>query len=297
MSMGWTVFIIVLLTINIVGCLWLMRVTTNIPEDEGETTGHVWDGDLRELNKPLPRWWLGLFYLTIIFSVVYMVLYPTVEDHEGLLGWSQTGQYDSEIAAAEERYGPLFAGFRGKSIEQLAADPQAVAVGASIFSNYCATCHGSDARGAAGYPNLADDDWIYGGDGDTVLASIVNGRAGVMPGLGASLGDEVTDQLVSYVLHLAGRTPLAGDALAQAQQQYVIYCSACHGPTGDGVPAIGGLRLTDDIWLYSGREEVIRDIIINGRVNQMPAQGPVIGEDRARTAAAYVLSLSRDGGS
>ncbi len=294
MTVFWSIFIIVLVVIQVVGALWMLQSYTTVAkaDAEADTTGHVWDADLREYNKPLPRWWLILFWLTAVFTVVYLAIYPGFGSFGGVTGWTQNSQYDQEVAAAEARYGDIFAAFAGMSLQDMSQDADAVRLGRNLYLNNCATCHGSDARGAKGFPNLTDNDWIYGGTPAAIQLSISNGRIGVMPGLGAALGDQGLDEVVAHVLSLSGREADAGLAQAGATR-YAQLCIACHAPDGRGVAAVGGPNLTDDIWLHGSRPEDIRAVIADGKVNQMPAQRDLLTEDRIRTLVAYVLSLSR----
>ncbi|MDH3420690.1 MAG: cytochrome-c oxidase, cbb3-type subunit III [Gammaproteobacteria bacterium] len=290
MTLGWSLFVLVFAVANVAGAgaliLWFSRARTT----EGATTGHVWDGDVEEGNNPMPRWWLGLFWLTIIWGIVFFVLYPSFGEWS-LLGWSQTEQYEDEVAAAEEVYGEIFAAFAATPIPELSSNPAALSAGRNLFVNNCATCHGSDARGARGYPNLADDEWQWGSAPEQIVATITNGRTGVMPGFGQRFDDETIDTLVDYVQFLAGRDVDAA-RVAAGETQYRSFCSACHGPTGDGNPILGAPAFTNETWLYGGGASVIRDLIVNGRMGQMPAQEPLLGADRVHVLAAYVLSLS-----
>ena len=296
MSDFWSIFIIVLIAVNLVGAIWILRATSVIGEDEGETTGHVWDEDLKEWNNPLPRWWLWLFYLTVIWGVAYILFYPGLGNYAGLLGWTQEGRMENEIAAAEERYGNVFAAFEELDLVDMARDPDALRLGRNLYMNNCATCHGSDARGALGFPNLTDNDWLYGGDPATVQASINNGRTGVMPALGAALGDEGVDQVVAFMLQINGDSSVDSAQAAAGQAKFVAFCSACHGAEGRGVPQVGGPDLTNGVWLHGGDEATLRDVIWSGRVNEMPAQKDLLSEQRIRAVTAYVLSLSQNGG-
>jgi len=293
MSGFWSIFVIALVAVQLIGAMWLLQSLTNNPkeEGEGETTGHTWDGDLKEYNNQLPRWWLWLFWITAVFMLVYLAVYPGMGNFEGAFGWGQTKQYEEEVAAAEERYGDTFAAFADMSLEDMSRDPDAVRLGRNLYLNNCATCHGSDARGARGFPNLTDGDWLYGGEPETIQTSIANGRVGVMPALGAALGEEGTEQVTQYVLSLSGKAEDQA-AAAAGQAKFVQFCSACHGPTGLGVAALGGPNLTDDIWLHGGSADDIRGIILNGRVNEMPAQSALLSPDRIRTLVAYVLNIS-----
>jgi len=295
MNTFWSIFVIALTVGSLVGCVWLIRWTTKMgagtPDPHDNSTGHTWDGDLEELNNPLPRWWLNTFYLSIAFSVVYLILYPGLGGFKGVLEWSQTGQYETEVAASQEKFGEVYAAFRGRDISELANDPDAVRLGQNTYVNNCAACHGADARGATGFPNLRDEAWLYGGDAETVLYSIVNGRQGVMPPLGALVGEEGANQLASYLLSEPGDT--SSEAAAGKQKYMTSGCIGCHGVNAEGNAMVGGPNLRDDVWLHGGSRDTIVDIILNGKVNVMPAQLGIIGEDRARLVAAYVLSLSR----
>jgi len=294
MSDSWSVFVIVLTVVNIVAAIWLLQVySRRKTAGDPDTTGHVWDRDLREYNNPLPRWWLWLFWLTVLFSLAYLLIYPGLGKLAGSQGWSQTGQYDDEMQAAEERYGVLFARFATVPLPELAADPAALAAGRNIFLNNCAGCHGADARGAIGYPNLTDAAWLHGGSPEAVLQTITNGRIGVMPALGAAIGEQGVDEVVAYILSLSRTASADAAVVAAGEQKFTQFCSSCHGAGGVGNPLLGAPNLADDAWLHGGSEAQIRDVILRGRVNQMPAQSAVLSENRIRAVAAYVLSLSR----
>jgi len=292
----WNWYVIVITIGTIVGCFWLLHWTKGISnrDEKGETgtTGHVWDEDLVELNNPLPRWWLKLFYATIAFALIYMVLFGGLGNIRGYLGWSQEGQYEAEMKAATESQQAIFARYREMGNDALLADPEAHATGQRLFATNCAICHGSDARGAKGFPNLTDNDWLYGGDFDTVLQSIANGRAGMMPVLVGALDDKAISELVVYVQSLSGQKADPGLAAA-GKKTFDMLCVACHGPGGGGNQALGAPRLNDDIWLYGGDPETIRETITKGRNGNMPAHKDLLSEDRRRLLAAYVLSLSK----
>jgi cytochrome c oxidase cbb3-type subunit 3 len=290
MTTGWTIFVIVLTVANVGGVAWLIRWSSQMSTGEGETTGHTWDGDVVEGNNPLPRWWLGLFWITIVFGIGFSIAYPTFGDFS-LLGWSQQRQYDEEVAAAEEVYGKIFAAFAATPLTELAGDPAALSAGRNLFVNNCAQCHGSDARGARGFPNLTDAEWQWGGQPEQILATITNGRTGVMPPLGTALGDDNVGLVVDYVQSLAGRD-IPADRVAAGQTVFQTYCVACHGASGEGNPLLGALPLNNEIWRYGGGATAIRDVVVNGRTGQMPAQAPALGADRVHVLAAYVLSLS-----
>jgi len=300
MSSGWSWYVIALVALNIAGCAWLLWWTARRrPGDpKPEDTSHVWDGDITEYNKPLPRWWINLFYLTIAFSIGYLVWYPGLGNLAGTAGWSSAAEHARDKAAYNARLEETFAPYRGQSIDVLARDPAALKLGRSIFGNTCSTCHGSSAQGAIGYPNLADDVWHWGGSPERVLESVMQGREGVMAPWGTVLagmgGDHAVDYVAAYVRTLS--TPGQGlqnnYMAAQGRKLFDNICTACHGKDGRGNPELGAPDLTDDYWLYGDSTAAIRETIVNGRHGSMPAHGPLLGETRARLVAAYVWSLS-----
>jgi len=294
MSTSWSIFVIVLIVINVGGCGWLIWWTMHMRTDEqseGElSTGHTWDGDLKENNNPLPKWWLNTFYLTIIFTIVYLVLYPGFGNFSGTLGWSQYDQYENEMTASAEKLDDIYAAFREQDLMSLSKDDAALSIGRNVFMNVCAACHGSDARGAKGFPNLTDNDWLYGGSPETVYASIANGRTGIMAPMGAVVGDEGADAIIEF---LRSDNPDSAPAAAGKQKFMTSGCIGCHGLNAEGNPALGGPNLRDDIWLHGDSNADIKNIIMNGKINEMPAQLDLLGEDRVRLVTAYVLSLSR----
>jgi cytochrome c oxidase cbb3-type subunit 3 len=289
MSLGWSIFIIALVIVNVAGCAWLIIWSSRMSTGEGATTGHVWDGDLVEGNNPLPRWWLGLFWITIVWGIGFMVAFPSFGDFS-LLGWSQVRQYEQEVAAAEEQYGALFAAFAATPLEELSKSDAALSAGRNLFVNNCSTCHGSDAGGARGYPNLTDGEWHWGGQPEQIRASIAGGRTGIMPAFGTTLPDDARFALADYVQHLAGRSPNPASAAA-GEAQFKIYCVACHGPSAEGNPLLGAPALNNEIWLHGSGRGVIYDVITHGRTGTMPPHEQLLGPDRAHVLAAYVLSL------
>jgi len=287
-------WIIVITVGNMLACWWLIRWTMKKRPNEsqaGDVTGHVWDENLQEYNNPLPRWWLWLFYLTIIFSFLYLALYPGLGSYAGMLDWTMQSQYAEEVQQSDAKYGPIFAAFAAKPIPELAKDDEALAAGKSLFTNYCAQCHGVDAKGVRGYPNLTDDDWMYGGTPDNLVQTIMHGRLGVMPPHSAILGGEQgVDNMVAYVESLSGRE--VDSAKVEAAKPMFAVCAACHGPDGKGNIFIGAPNLTDNIWLHGGTKGRIRDVIANGRNGRMPAHNEFLGADKSHLLAAYVYSLS-----
>ena len=293
-SSFWNWFIIIPTVGGIIACFLLIRwLSTAIkPEDEGKEMDHVWDGDLVELNNPLPRWWLNMFYITLYFSIGYLALYPGLGTFKGFLGWTSTGQYEREIDIADAKYGPLFKKFQEMPIVAVAADPEARRMGERLFVNYCATCHGSDARGARGFPNLRDNDWLYGGGPDVIQQTILDGRNGVMPAWADALGgDAGVADVTEFVFSLSGRD-VDQAAAARGGEKYQMLCVACHGADGTGNQALGAPNLTDSIWLYGGSSKQVMETIANGRVGVMPPHRDFLGEDKVHLLAAYVYSLS-----
>lgn len=292
----WHWYVALLTVLSILACVWLLRWMTSgfRKSDTVEDTGHIWDGDLTELNNPLPRWWLGLFYITLAFGGFYLLLYPGLGHFDGVLGWSSKAEYEQEVARVEAEVGPLFAAYQQTPALELIKDRDAMRIGERLFANYCATCHGSDARGARGYPNLRDHDWIWGGDPQSIKTTILQGRQAAMPAWQGPLGgDRGVDEVVQYLLSLSGRTSIS--ALAEnGKAKYDIFCVACHGPEGKGNPALGAPNLTDDTWLYGGSITRIAQSIAAGRNGQMPAHGDFLGEAKVHLLAAYVYGLSQD---
>ncbi len=299
MSPFWHWFVVVITVGMIAATIWFLiwtmrlRVPSQTEEDGAETTGHVWDGDLRELNNPLPRWWLWLFWGTIAFSVVYLVLYPGLGRFEGTLGWSQSAQYQAERETARAAFVERFGALAAHELTALAADPEALTIGRNVFAHNCSTCHGSDARGAVGFPNLTDNHWRWGGEPEQVLHSVLHGRQGVMPGFGAALGEDGVTRTAIFVQQLAGRT-VDQTMAAAGRRHYEQLCVACHGPDGRGNTLLGAPDLTVGIYSWGGDLESLRHTIAEGRAAMMPAQQPLIGEIRSRFVAAYVLSLNQD---
>ena len=289
----WSWYIIILTVVSIVGTglfLRSQRTRKFAPGEKAQEMEHRWDGDLVELNNPLPSWWVNLFWITLVFAVVYLVLYPGLGNFKGVLGWTSWGEYNAEMDDAKTKYDPVFNQFMGQPVEQVAANAEARDMGQRLFLTYCAQCHGSDAAGAKGFPNLTDSDWLYGGDSASIKASIGNGRMGVMPALGAALGAEGTKQVANYVLSLSGANHDAGMA-SSGKALFEANCAACHMPDGKGMAAMGAPNLTDKVWLYGGSESAIIESINKGRNGNMPAQLQALGEAKVHLLTAYVYGL------
>lgn len=291
----WSIYIAVLTIASIIGCallLWQQSKARILVEGgkEAKTTGHVYDG-LEEYNNPMPRWWMGLFIITIIFGAFYLALYPGLGAYAGKLGWQSTGQYEAEVKKADADFGPIFAKYQQTDLKAVAADPQARAVGERLFLTYCAQCHASDARGNKGYPNLADKDWLWGGDPEMIKTTIMKGRTGMMPPMGAAVGsDKDVENVAHYVLSLSGS---ANDPIkAVFGKEKFAACAACHTAAGSGNPALGAPNLTDKTWLYGGSANSIMETIRAGRTNTMPAFDEFLGEAKVHLLAAYVWGLS-----
>jgi cytochrome c oxidase cbb3-type subunit 3 len=289
-SSVWDVYITLLTLVSIVACAVLLWGQTKARKAQGDTTGHIWDEDLAEYNNPLPGWWRWLFYITIVFSLVYLVLYPGLGSWKGTLGWSQVGQLEQENAQAEKQFGPLYQKFAATEVAALAKSPEALAVGQKLFLNSCAQCHASDGGGSRGFPSLTDRDWLYGGDPATIKASIAEGRNGIMPPFGAALGDQGVKDVTQYVRSLSGLThdPLRA---AFGKELYQQTCVACHGADGKGNPALGAPNLADKVWLHGS--EQIAETVAKGRASQMPAHKDILSEAKIHLLTAYVLSLSQ----
>ena len=289
----WSWYIIALTVVSLVAVAIFLKsqITRRLaPGEKAQEMEHKWDGDLVELNNPLPSWWVNLFWITMVFAVVYLVLYPGLGNFKGVLGWTSWGEYNAEVSDAKAKYEPVFNQFMGQPVEQVAASSEARDMGQRLFYTYCAQCHGTDAAGNKGFPNLTDHDWLYGGDSASIKASIANGRAGVMPALGAALGTEGTKQVANYVLSLSGTKHDAGMA-ASGKTLFESNCAACHMADGKGMAALGAANLTDKTWLYGGSEASVIETITKGRNGHMPAQLQALGEAKVHLLAAYVYGL------
>ena len=298
---GWSWFVIALSALNIFGLVWLLWYTAKRrPGDpKPEDTSHYWDGDITEYNKPMPRWWIQGFYLTIVFAIAYVAWYGGMGHVPGMSGWTSQQEHAVDKAASDANLAETFRPYDGKPLAQLAADPMALDLGRSIFANSCATCHGSSAKGAIGYPNLSDDIWHWGGDPERVLQTVLDGRDGIMPEWGTVLasmgGENAVDYTVAYVRALATPEQSVRNnyMAAQGKKLYDGVCVACHGVDGKGNQELGAPDLTDAYWMYGSSKESLRQTISQGRHGVMPAHRELLGETRSRLVAAYVWSLSQ----
>ena len=291
----WSIYVTAITVVGIVACallLWFSGKAKAMTANDN-TTGHVWDGDLREMNNPLPRWWVWLFVITIVFALVYLAMYPGLGNFAGKLGWTQAGQYQAEVDKGNREVAPLYAKFTAMKPEDVSRDPQAKAIGERLFMNNCSQCHGSDARGGKGFPNLTDADWLHGGAPENIKETLALGRIGNMPPMGAAVGtsDDVKN-VANYVLSLSN-SPHDSVKAALGKSKFVV-CAACHGMDGKGNPALGAPNLTDDVWLHGYGENAVIAMVNNGKVNQMPAQADKLTEAQVHVLASYVWGLSNN---
>lgn len=294
----WSVFITFFSAGGVLACAWLLWAQSKhkskiLASGEMETSGHVWDEDLEEYNHPLPKWWMWLFYITVVFAGVYWLLYPGLGSFKGVLGWTSDGQYAAEKKAVEDQTGPLFDKFAKMDLKAVAANKEANEIGRRLYLTYCMQCHGSDAKGGKGFPNLTDSDWQWGGDPEQIKATIAEGRNGMMPAGLAKAED--AKAVAHFVRSLSG---LTADSVLASKGKDVFTsagCVACHGPEATGNPAMGAPNLTDKVWLYGSSEATILETVGNGRQNRMPAWKDFLGEARVHLLAAYVMSLGSTG--
>ena len=293
-SNSWAMAVTIAVVVSIAACAVLLWIsgTTKVKSHSDNTTGHVWDGDLQEMNNPLPRWWVGLFIITVIFAFLYAFLYPTLGSFNGKLGWSSQGDHAVQVKKYQDRIAPIYEKYMAMNAADIAKDAKAMGIGERLFMNNCAQCHGSDARGSKSFPNLTDKDWL-GGNGDEayIKATIVNGRTGMMPPMAAAVGSAAdVENLAQYVLSLSG-SPHDSVSAAIGKAKFVS-CAACHGMNGKGNVALGAPNLTDDIWLHGWGAEHIANMIQNGKTNVMPPQGDKLTDGQIQVLSAYVWSLS-----
>ncbi|MDN2481097.1 cytochrome-c oxidase, cbb3-type subunit III [Vibrio agarivorans] len=321
MTTFWSLWIIIITIGTLVGCavilFWCQKDKMGV--EEGQDMGHEYDG-IRELNNPLPKWWFYLFVSTFIFAAVYLALYPGLGNFKGLLGWQssdqtvksieesrasiaraqadkQLVQYAKELDDADSYFGEKFSqlanladGSGLKPLEQIAMDSEALKAGQGLFLQNCSQCHGSDARGQKGFPNLTDNAWLYGGEPQAIVTTIMEGRIGQMPGWKDVLGEDGVQEVVSYTLSLSGRSVNAKEA--EAGKARFVVCAACHGTDGKGNPAVGAPDLTDQTWLFGGSRADVTETVMNGRSGVMPAWKDILGEEKVQLVSAYVWSLS-----
>ena len=293
MSAFWSAWISVLTLAVILGCTWLLFVTRKgqkYNETTEETVGHSFDG-IEELDNPLPKWWFQMFVATVIFGLVYLLLYPGLGNFKGLLGWTSHGHWEEEMRYAEEHYAPVFERFAALSVEELQSNPEGLQIGQRLFANNCSVCHGVGGVGAYGFPNLTDGDWLWGGNEAAIKHSITRGRQGAMPAWADVLGEDGIRDMTHYVLSL-GQREHDNDAASRAQPQFAALCAACHMPDGTGMEALGAPNLTNDNWLYGGSFDQIAHTLRHGRFGVMPAFDNLLSDEQIHLITAYVKSLS-----
>ena len=296
----WSWYVAAISVVSILACgllLYLAGKSTVMAHDgkkDDNTTGHVWDGNLREYNNPLPLWWLWLFILTIVFSLVYLVVFPGLGSFKGLLKWSTDSEHQQDVTQLRAKVAPLYTAFAAQPVEALAKDPRAMAVGERLFMNNCAQCHGSDGGGSKGFPNLTNSNaaWLGERGGAHIVQTVTNGRTGLMPPMAAAVGDEAAlSDVAHYVLSLSGSPH--NEIKAFGGKAKFTTCAACHGADGKGNKALGAPNLTDNYWLHAWGEAAIISAIKIGKNNVMPAQSPKLSAEQIHVVAAYVLSLSQ----
>lgn len=291
-SPTWSLIVGAVTIIGLLACLVLLLIASRRKVMSNDnTTGHVWDEDLRELNNPLPRWWMGLFVLTVVFAAVYLALYPGLGANAGIMNWSSRTQWEQEQAQAQETLSATYARFNAMDAAALSVDPQARGIGERLFVNHCAACHGSDARGSKGFPNLTDADWLHGGSLEQIKETITKGRVGQMPPMAAALGSaEDARNVAHYVMSLSGSPH--NSLAAQAGKAKFGVCAGCHGADGRGNTALGAPNLRDKVWLHGWGEQAIVNIIQKGKLNVMPAQDKMLTPEQIHVLSGYVWSLS-----
>ena len=301
MTSFWSWYVTLLSLGTIAALVWLLLATRKgqRPDSTEETVGHSYDG-IEEYDNPLPHWWFMLFVGTVIFALGYLALYPGLGNWKGVLpgyegGWTQVKEWQREMDKAEEQYGPLYAKYAAMPVEQVATDPQALKMGGRLFASNCSVCHGSDAKGAYGFPNLTDNDWLWGGEPETIKTTILHGRQAAMPAWKDVIGEEGIRNVAGYVRSLSGRDTPEGISvdIEQGQKIFATNCVVCHGPEAKGVAAMGAPNLTDNVWLYGSSFAQIQQTLRYGRNGRMPAQEAILGNDKVHLLAAYVYSLSQ----
>ena len=297
LSAGWSTYIALVTIVGIIWCIWLLfsqlkvKVKLN-PDGKVADTGHVWDEDLRELNNPLPRWWMWMFLISCIFSLGYLALYPGLGAYPGILGYSTDSALMSSMTTANDELKPVYAKYMKMDIEQVGVDPKAREMGQRLFLNSCAQCHGSDAGGSKGFPNLTDHDWLYGGSPENIKTTITNGRAGVMPPFPQLDGKQIAD-VANYVRSLSG-LPVDEMKKVRGEEVFKSNCVACHGADAKGNIALGAPNLNDKTWLYGSSEATIIETVTKGRMAMMPAQDKVLSPEKIQLLTAYVWGLSNN---
>lgn len=281
--------------------IFVLKMRPTLEEDG--TTGHVYDG-IKEYDKPMPRWWLAVFWMSIVWAVFYVLLYPSLGNWKGIatveqldgtkVHWTAVNEMEADFAKNNQVFLDNFEKrFAGMSVLDLSDDPRALKIGQSLFRQNCAVCHGSNARGAAGFPNLTDNDWIYGGSPEKIVETLQKGRIAAMPAWQEQLGESGVRATAEYVMSVSGRGGLNGALVTEGADLFKKNCSVCHGANAAGNPALGAPNLTDNIWLYGGDRATIQHTLRHGRAGVMPVFADTLGEERIQLVAAYVYQLSK----
>lgn len=299
----WNWYVILIVLVSILACgvfLWSQSIHHPGTKQTTDTTGHVWDETLEEYNNPLPRWWMWLFYGTVVFGLAYALLYPALGRFPGLFGWTSVGAHQKEVDTVDAQIKPLFDKYLKMDLVAVSKDKEAIDMGGRLFQTYCVQCHGATGQGSRdkGFPNLTDKDWQWGGTPEQIVETISNGRMGAMPPYGGNPdavgGEAGAKEVANYVRSLSGLSHNS-ELAAQGKVKFNSVCFACHGMDGKGMQALGAPNLTDKTWLYGSSEAKIVETITHGRTNQMPAWKDFLGEGKIHLLAAYVLSLSGGG--
>lgn len=288
----WHYYIVTIVVVSFIYIFWLLFAQNKVKLKKGEevkTMGHSWDG-IEEYNNPLPRWWFYMFLGTLIFSIGYLIVYPGLGDYKGVFGWTSQGQYREEVAKAEASYKPLYDKYAQMSIPEVAKQPEAMTIGKNLFDTYCIQCHGSDAKGSRGFPDLTDNDWLFGGTPEKIQETIAKGRVGVMAPWGPVLGEEGVRDVAHYVMSLSNREHNE-DRAVRGKTLFATNCAVCHAADGKGTLGMAP-DLADDVWLWGGSEKAIIETITSGRHNQMPAWEGFLNDEKIHLLTAYVWGIS-----
>ena len=288
MSNSWHLFVVLVTLLSIAAIVWLL-VANRSKEGKGEELDHEFDG-IKEYDNPLPAWWVGMFLITVVFGLGYVFYYPALGNMQGVSGWSSEKEWLAASDRHTERFADLYAGYAARSHDELITDRQAMQTGRRLYLNYCSTCHGVAAKGGEGFPNLTDNEWLWGADFNAIKHTILNGRIAAMPPWEQVLQPDQLTAVSDYIYQWSqsGSKPTGNEVGATA---YTTFCVACHGVNAEGNPALGAPNLNNDNFLYGGSLEAITESIAKGRAGNMPAQADIVGQDQAHLLAAYIYSL------